>query len=237
MRYIFIYILIIIIILNLINNIWLKEIIDNDTEYRNLNDDGYIVFRNKVNNNHILEKLPKNYVFLDYKYTIHGCTLSTFHRDVTSSKYIFNSKYPIYTYIVYNNKGPLLSVCPGSHLTSPFLYSKPLTIIGNNKNTSILFDCDLVHAGALNNLGDSRYAVQYKIAHKDDLNKLTHLFNKDTKKIGKCNISKNYEIFSRKASILFSYIINHHFTKYLQYKNNGILNKLGLYLYGREFYN
>lgn len=237
MKYILIYSVILILFYEIINNIWLKEIVDKHQNNRNLKKDGYIVFNGKINNDTVLKNLQSDYVFIDYKYVIKGCTLSTFHRDVTSSKYIFKTKYPIYTYIVYNNKGPLLSVCPGSHLTTPFLYSKPLTIIGKNSSTSILFDSDLVHAGALNNLGDLRYAIQYKIAHKDDLNSLKSLSNIYTEKIGKCNISKNYEIFSRKISILFSYIINHHFTKYLQYNDNGIFNKLGLYLYGREFYN
>ena len=231
-------IIILILLYIFINEIWLKETPDKNFNNRNLDDDGYIVFNNIKNKKTILKYLPDNYVFLNYKYTIKGCSLSTFHRDVTSSHYIFKTNYPVYTYIIYNNnKGPLLSVCPGSHKTVPYLSSRPKTIIGNNNNTSVLFNCDLVHAGAINDLGNTRYAEQFKIAHVKDLDKLKHLDKKNTKKIGKCEISLIYEIISRKVSLLFSHIINHHLTKYLQENDKSFLNKIGLYLYGREFYN
>lgn len=187
---------------------YLKEIKYNNYK-TSLDKDGFIVFNN-INNEDVLKYLPENYQFMNYSFTIKGCTLSTFHRDVTSSQYIFNSKHPIYTFIVYKNEGynPLLSVCPESHKTVPFTYSKPINIYGQNK-TSILFNCDLLHAGALNNLKNLRYAKQYKIIHKDDLEILNKLDNIHTEKIGDCNISDNYEYINRKISLLFPYFFNH----------------------------
>ena len=116
-------------------------------------DNGFVILENK---DEIYNYLSNNYKILNYKYSIKGCTLQTFHRDVTSSQYIFKTKYPVYTYIEYFNKGPVLSVCPGSHKTVPFLFQRAQTIYNNNNSRiGILFNCDLVHAGALNNLGNT----------------------------------------------------------------------------------
>jgi hypothetical protein len=244
---------------------WISGETDDDRpDTRTLDQDGYIVIRESSKET-VLSKIPDtslsddgkpstdhprtstllrstgvlaNYVFLQYKYIIRGCSLSTFHRDVTSSSYIYNTKHPVYTYIEYNNKTnePLLTVCPGSHKSTPFLYSSPLTIWGQGR-TGILFHCDLVHAGAINRLGDLRYAEQYKIAHKDDLPTLVHLQNIHMEKDGKCDISPLYEYISRRISWIFSHIANHHFTSYLQTRPDTHIGKMLLSLYGREFYN
>jgi len=92
----------------------------------------------------ILKRLPPGYRFLDYTYTIDGCTLSTFHRDVTS---------------------------------------RPTTLHAK----SVLFNCDLVHAGSLNPEKKPRKAVQYKIAHRDDVEKLKDLQGIHKTKYGACN--------------------------------------------------
>ena len=47
----------------------------------------------------------------------------------------------------------------------------------------------------------------------------------------------NYEIFLRKLSLLFPYITNHIFTKYLQSKQNNIFQKIINSIYKRDFYN
>ena len=94
-----------------------------------LDEDGFAIL-GKVKNEHCLNILPKGYKFINYKYSIKGCSLSTFHRDVTSSQYIFKTKYPIYTFARYLNTGPHISVCPGSHKTAPFLFSNPYSICG-----------------------------------------------------------------------------------------------------------
>jgi hypothetical protein len=219
---------------------WISGETDDEFPYkRTLDQDGYIVLQNAVKKN-VIHNLPdsSNYVYLKYKYIIRGCSLSTFHRDVTSSSYIYKTKHPVYTYIEYTNetREPLLSVCPGSHKSTPFLYSSPLTIWGQGK-TGILFHCDLVHAGAINRLGPLRYAEQYKIAHKDDLATLEHLQNIHMEKDGKCDISPWYEYMSRRVSWIFSHIANHHFTSYLQTRPDTHIGKMLLSLYGREFYN
>ena len=81
---------------------------------------------------------------------------------VTSSQYIFNTKYPVYTYIKYYNNGPHISLCPGSHKIVPFNFNKA-KIINGNKNDGYLFNCDLIHAGAMNNYKEERLVMQYKI--------------------------------------------------------------------------
>jgi hypothetical protein len=203
-----------------------------------LEKDGYIVLP-KADTKHVLSYLPKGYVFLPYKYTIRGCSLSTFHRDVTSSPYIYNTSHPVYTFIVYQNSGPLLSVCPGSHLTTPFLYSLPVSIRANSCDmpVGVLFHCDLVHAGAITVDGNARYVEQYKIAHVDDLYNLKHLQHIDVHKTGNCKVPYWYEIITRKLSWIFSHIFNHHLTPYLQNRPDNHMGKMLLLLYGRDFYN
>lgn len=213
------------------------ETTDEYPDKRTLEIDGYRVIR-ESNHKKVLNELPPNYVFLDYEYIIRGCSLSTFHRDVTSSPYIYGTTYPVYTYIEYANESeaPLLSVCPASHTSTPFLYSAPVIITGKGK-TGVLFHCDLVHAGAINTLGKSREAIQYKIAHKTDIPKLAHLQNVRMEKNGSCDISPFYEYASRRMSWMFSHIVNHHFTTYLQDRPDTHVGKMLLSLYGREFYN
>ena len=246
-----------------------RETDDERPDTRTLDQDGYIVIRDSTKET-ALSKIPdaSNYVYLKYKYIIRGCSLSTFHRDVTSSSYIYNTTHPVYTYIEYTNQTnqPLLSVCPGSHKSTPFLYSSPLTIWGKG-TTGILFHCDLVHAGAItyegkpspviprpptlasaalmprsgvlpiHRFGSLRYAEQYKIAHKDDIATLAHLQNIHMEKDGDCDISPLYEYMSRQVSWIFSHIANHHFTSYLQTRPDTHIGKMLLSLYGREFYN
>jgi hypothetical protein len=187
-----------------------------------LEKDGFILM-DKPSEREVLNKLPDGYEFLDYKYSIDGCTLSTFHRDVTSSQYVFKTKYPVYTFITYDYDGSALSVCPGSHRTAPLLLSRPITVNAN----SVLFNCDVVHAGSLNLEKKPRKAVQYKIAHKDDLEKLKHLEGIDKLKHGDCDkMNPKIDILYRKLSLIFSYIVNHHLTPYLQNRESNLLCKI-----------
>lgn len=199
---------------------WLSEIDYPEGAARaSLERDGFEV----VEPSKVLNRLPKGYQFLDYKYTIEGCTLSTFHRDVTSSRYVFGTKHPVYTYITYDYADAPLCVCPGSHKSTPWLWSPPVRVDA----PWILFDCDLVHAGSMNPNHKPRKAVQYKIAHVDDISKLKHLHGIDTTKIGRCD-KTNFvtDFILRKLSLLFSYPINHVFTGHLQYRKNSALCKL-----------
>jgi len=164
-------IIFIIYLIVIINISYLYEYNDNYKYDRDIKKDGYIVIDDD-DKNKILKLLPPNYHYIDYRYEIKGCTLSTFHRYVTSSQYIYKTKYPVYTHISYYNSGPLLSICPKSHMTAPYLASHPVIIYGKPK---IIFNCDCIHSGTLNNLGNERHAIQYKICHIDDLPKLKHL--------------------------------------------------------------
>ena len=204
-----------------------------NTKYKpSLKDDGFIFF-NSPNKDNVLKHLPKGYQFINYKYTIHGDGISTFHRDVTSSQYIYKTKYPVYTFITYKHEGSGISVCPGSHKTTPLLFTHPINV--NSKN--VLFNCDLLHAGSLNLNNLPRIAITYKIAHKEDLELMKHLNGINKVKQNDCNKRINIfiDIFYRKCSLLFCYVFNHQLTPYLQSRKGNILCKL----FGEErcFYN
>lgn len=168
----------------------------------------------------VMVKLPKDYIFLDYIYYIKGCSLSTFHRDVTSSQSTFNTKYPTYTAVLYEYDGDFVSICPNSHKTYPFTFSQPLSISGK-KNTLVLFNCEMLHAGMINKIGVDRKVIQFKIVHKDDYDKLAHLNKVHVDKIGNCNLDPNYEAILRKLSFYFSFIINTVFRQALIRKEDG----------------
>ena len=138
-----------------------------------LREKGYLVLnsRNTLSSvqSSVLSILPEGYEFLNYKYTILGPALYTYHRDVTSSKSSFKTRHPTYTAIQYEYEGDFLSVSPGSH--REWKLNLPITLSGK-KNTLILFDCDLVHGGIDAPANVDRKAIQYKIAHKDDIHLL-----------------------------------------------------------------
>jgi hypothetical protein len=196
--------------------IYLYETNDYYKFMRTLENDGYKVLR-KFDKKSVLNELPKDYEFMNYKYKIKGCSISTFHRDVTSSQSIYKTKYPVYTCITYKNNGNLLTICPSSHKTTPFLFERPL-IINGKEGTTVLFNCDIVHSGAMNEFGDEREAIQYKICHKGDKDKLKHLIGINKTSMGICKNNSIYEYGLRKFSLFYPYIINHIFTKFLQEK-------------------
>jgi len=212
---VFYVLLLFIIILYFVEN---DESIDQSIKTRSLKNDGFCVLYNpnySINTtnypcnqlvNDVLQKLPDDYIFIDYIYKINNVSLSTFHRDVTSSKYIYNTKYPIYTLILYKYDGALLSVCPKSNQTYPFVLSQIVNI--NGKTGSVfLFDSDLLHAGCLNNC-KKRELIQYKLCHKDDLHMLTHLQNISISKSEPCNVLYSQNII-RKLSYYFEMPINY----------------------------
>jgi hypothetical protein len=185
---------------------------------RTLENDGFCVFYNpkyaiETTNypceelkNDVLNLLPPEYVFIDYIYKINNVALSTFHRDVTSSQHIFNTKHTVYTLILYKYNGELLSLCPGSNKTYPFVTSRILNI-GGNPGTAFLFDCDVLHAGRINKCKDRR-VIQYKICHKDDLPKLKSLVGIYREKTDKC-VNDFYVKIMRKLSYYFEMPINY----------------------------
>ena len=186
---------------------------------RTLEKDGFCVLYNKTYaetrdapckklKEDVLSVLPNGYVFIDYIYKINDGALSTFHRDVTSSKTIYKTEYPVYSLILYKYEGELLSVCPGSNKSYPFVWSHILNVEGKS-GTAFLFDCDLLHAGCINNCKERR-VIQYKICHKDDLHRLKHLQGIRNEKMDVCKLSL-YNTVIRKSSYYFEMPINYIF--------------------------
>jgi len=183
----------------------------------------------------VMKKLPSGYIFIDYVYKIRNVALSTFHRDVTSSKHIYNTEYPVYTLILYKYEGELLSVCPSSNMSYPFCWSHIVNIKGS-VGTAFLFDSDLLHAGCINNCKE-RNVIQYKLCHQNDYNKLSHLHNTYTEKEDICNLSL-YNTVARKASYYFEFYINYIFYHFITKKedDNTIIGKIQSYI-PIKFYN
>jgi len=177
----------------------------------------------------ILNKLPPDYIFLDYVYKINNTALSTFHRDVTSSQTINNTHYPTYTCILYKYSGELLSVCPNSDKTYPFVNSNIVNISGQ-AGTAFLFDCNLLHSG-MQNMCRYREVVQYKICHKDDLIGLKHLQGVRVEKSDHCEITY-YNYIMRKLSYYFELPINIIFYPLMikRENNDSIIGKIQSYI-------
>ena len=167
--------------------------------------------------NKVLELLPNGYSFIDYIYKIQNVALSTFHRDVTSSKYTYNTKHPVYTLILYKYDGDLLSICPSSNKSYPFVWSKIVNIQGKI-GTAFLFDSDILHAGCMNDCG-YRELIQYKICHDDDKKLLSHLSGVNINKNEKCVMNYQNKIL-RKLSYYFEFPINYIFTPLLLKREN-----------------
>ena len=102
-----------------------------------------------------------------------------------------------------------MSLCPSSHTTYPFTTSQVVNISGKS-GTAFLFDCDVLHAGCINECKE-REAIQYKICHYEDISKLKHLNGIRTTKIeniNKCKINWKQNLV-RKASYFFEMPINY----------------------------
>lgn len=212
----YIYLIIVIIVLYIIYyNYETTESFIKSLKTRSLDNDGFMVLYNKdyitdtiKMKADVLKMLPPDYIFIDYEYNIKNVALSTFHRDVTSSQKIFNTRYPTYTLILYKTDDDMLSVCPNSHKSYPFVWSNIVNIYGK-RGTCFLFDCDLLHAGYMNHCAD-RELTQYKLCHKDDYDKLDSLHKININKTDKCEIT-DMSLFIRKLSYYFQLPINYIF--------------------------
>jgi len=153
----------------------------------------------------VLDILP-DYVFIDYVYKINNTSLSTFHRDVTSSQFIYKTKYPIYTLILYKYSGELLSVCPGSHHSYPFVWSTIVNVSGK-AGTAFLFNSDVLHAGSTNQCKE-RKVIQYKLCHQEDVHALTHLHGIFLEKTDTCK-DDVWTSIKRKMSYFLEFPINY----------------------------
>ena len=199
----------------------------------NLHNNGFVVYNTNDIFNDTLERLPYGYVFLNYSYTIKGTSLITWHRDVTSGQSYLGTNYPTYTAINYLCDGDLLTVCGGSHNTLPFSFCAPQIIKGKS-GTTVLFNADLLHAGAPNKIGDGRHAIQYKIAHIDDLKFLNHLQGINVTKSD--NTPQKFVALQRWYSWKFAWLSNTFFYTLMQKRHNGILGYIQS-LINIDFYN
>ena len=182
-----------------------------------------------------LNRLPKDYVFLDYSYEIINSMLYTYHRDLTSSQHFQKLKNPSYTLIVYLYDGDFLNICPKS--LKKFTVGNPITINGK-RGTAILFNSDLVHAAAISNL-NFRHCIQYKLCHKEDIQKLKHLNNqhivKKQNKLKKPTYKDKY--FSR---LSHKYVLLHDIYfigKLSEKKSNKFVTYLAKKIFNLDFYN
>lgn len=184
----------------------------------------------------VAQILPPEYITLDYIYYIQGCSLSTFHRDVTSSQHSYNTEFPTYTVVVYEYDGDFVSICPNSHSTWPFTWSRPIDISGK-KYTAVIFNADLLHAGIINSIGADRKVIQFKVVHNKDYHKLAHLNSVCVDKIGNCHYSNSFESFLRVCSYHGSFLWNTIFKDLLISKQSNGLGSLIQQLVPLTFYN
>ena len=241
-RAIFIVFLIVFILLHVYFFFESEETTVNST--RTLENDGFCCFMStKLNGksreeerSKTLRRLPLDYVFLDYEYVIYSAALSTFHRDVTSSQRLYDCDNPVYTLIVYEYEGDLLSICPASERTWPFVWTRIVNLSGS-RGTCVLFNSEILHAG-LPNQCRPRFARQYKICHKDDIKKLEHLQGVRAKKDTECIDDLGSKV-KRKISYYFAFLVNHVFYPFLMQKwgDNTWMGQMQSWLPDHQFYN
>ena len=155
-------------------NLYLKEKNYNNLKKYLLEDEH---FRNKITlilYNHFNNEQGLNYVILDYFYILDGSSINSWHRDYTSSKIFNNLKYPSYSMIIYLSPSNL-EVVSSSHENDKNIYLcyKSFKNIDFNIGDSIIFDSNLLHKGGDN----QKKAIQLKIIHKKDIEKLPNLNN------------------------------------------------------------
>lgn len=182
-----------------------------------------------------LAKLPKDYMFLDYSYDIVNSSIYTFHRDVTSSQRFQKLKKPSYTLIIYLTPGKHLAICPGTHSRLHGV-SEAVEIQGE-KNQAILFNADCVHAAAAAETTE-RHAIQFKICHETDTDKLSHLNNQHVVKHSRARSLTATDFMLRKISLMTIPVFDLQiFGKYIERKQNSVLVEYISKKFDLEFYN
>lgn len=133
------------------------------------------------NNNEIDKKindiLGDDYTMIDYTYMIENSAIHTFHRDYTSCQNYNNLEHPSYTMILYlDDSDTGLQVIPQSHNDNKWVYlrdkSKKLYF---KSGTAILFNANLLHSGYIVNGEVKRHCIQFKVIHKNDIEKMPWL--------------------------------------------------------------
>jgi hypothetical protein len=127
------------------------------------------------------------------------------------------TKYSTYTVVLYEYDGDFLSVVPNSHSQYPLIFGKPYKLRGK-KNTVVLFDSDILHAGVINAYGTRRSVLQFKVVHIDDLSHCTELNKINVNKTRIDTINPYFEMFLRQCSLHFACIINNKSVAYLSQK-------------------
>ena len=206
---------------------------------RSIDKDGFCCFSSKSREDErsiALQKLPPDYTCLDYEYTIHSTALSTFHRDVTSSQRLHDCANPVYTLIVYEYSGDLLSVCPASDKSWPFVWSRIVNLSGP-PGTCVLFNSEILHAGQTNHCLPRRVR-QYKLCHREDIKKLRHLQGTRAKKNAEC-VDTSWARMKRKVSYYFAFPINHLFYPFLMQKwsPDTLMGQMQSWLPDHQYYN
>jgi len=137
-----------------------------------------------------------DYEFMKYAYLIENTTIHTYHRDYTSCKEfnkLDNISYSIIVYLDGENNG-LTYYEDSSNATIP-LYILPgyCKEYKCKPGDAVLFNANVVHAGLLSLYpNQKRRCIQFKLVHKDDVNKLP-LLNENFVLINKPNY-KSYKI-------------------------------------------
>ncbi len=126
----------------------------------------------------ILKRLGVDYVFPNYSFVIKKSQLSSCHRDDNGTMINTNSQYPSYTLIIFlKPMENCLKVIEGSHKKQDKFYiTKPPENIKCSPGQMIIFDSNLVHAGAFNeNINNTR--IQMKLVHRNDMENHPELKN------------------------------------------------------------
>lgn len=134
--------------------------------------------KSAVVNEFVIKKLGTDYVFADYKFILKKSQLSSCHRDDNGTMVNKKSIYPSYTVIVFlKPMEHCLKVINKSHTTKKSFYiTQPPEDIKCSPGQMILFDSNLVHAGAFNkNINNTR--IQMKLVHCNDIDNHPELKN------------------------------------------------------------
>lgn len=153
----------------------------------------YIKNSPKVNDI-VVRLLGPDYVFPDYSLILKKSLLSSCHRDDNGSFTNKNSLYPSYTMMVFLKpmKNCLLVLDKSHTKKEPVYVTQPPENIKCSPGQMLLFDSNLVHAGAFNDRIDNT-RVQLKLVHRDDIDNHPELKNYHKE----INRDKNPTLFSR----------------------------------------
>ena len=149
--------------------------------------------------------LGDDYTMIDYTYMIENSAIHTFHRDYTSCQNYNNLEYPSYTMILYlDDSDTGLQVIPQSHNDNQWIYftdkSKKLYF---KSGTAILFNANLLHSGSIVSGKVKRHCIQFKVIHKDDIQKMPWLQDFHVLINKPNNKSENLKYLEMKATMHF----------------------------------